>query len=113
MKVGEDGTCLFCNAKNNLDHHHIVPKRYGGQDADHNYICVCKTCHSKLERVYDSAFFSEYEPIDVCECGECRRIGPFRVVDTSRLQIRECQRCGKPHLKEYIGDGDTEVIVGD
>jgi len=51
--------CYFCPETECLEKHHIVPKRYGGNDTQENQVSVCPTCHSKLERLYDDEFYRE------------------------------------------------------
>lgn len=51
--------CYFCDetASAALEHHHIVPRRYGGSDESGNLVVVCATCHRKLEDLYDDEFY--------------------------------------------------------
>ena len=52
-------SCYFCHGTERLESHHIVPRRFDGDDTDENLVDVCPTCHSKLEHLYDSRFYSE------------------------------------------------------
>jgi hypothetical protein len=49
--------CYFCGAFGNLEEHHVIPQRFDGPDAEENIVELCKSCHKKIERLYDSAFF--------------------------------------------------------
>lgn len=50
--------CYFCEGGSDvLESHHIVPRRFGGSDRDHNLVQVCPTCHQKLERLYSERFY--------------------------------------------------------
>jgi len=40
-------TCIDCGSKQNLQAHHIKPKRYKGSDSIHNVVTLCKPCHIK------------------------------------------------------------------
>jgi 5-methylcytosine-specific restriction endonuclease McrA len=31
--------------------HHKTPRRHGGKDVQNNLICICDSCHKKLERL--------------------------------------------------------------
>jgi len=57
-------SCYFCNENNDnmLEEHHVVPRRFGGSDADENLVTVCASCHNGLESLYDSRF---YDKLDV------------------------------------------------
>jgi len=52
-------TCYFCNDDREelLETHHIVPRRFGGSDADENLVDVCPACHRALESLYDKRFY--------------------------------------------------------
>lgn len=49
--------CYFCDEKDILEQHHIVPRRFEGEDHDNNLVTVCPTCHEKLESLYDKRFY--------------------------------------------------------
>lgn len=51
--------CLFCDATDDLEEHHVVPRRYGGTDGEENLITVCGDCHKKIERTWDRRFYHE------------------------------------------------------
>lgn len=40
--------CELCGSPKKLEIHHIIPLCVGGEDVLDNWICVCKSCHSKL-----------------------------------------------------------------
>jgi hypothetical protein len=40
--------CVACLAKEDLQHHHLVTRAEGGEDADTNLITLCAACHDKL-----------------------------------------------------------------
>jgi hypothetical protein len=52
-------SCYFCHEPDThlLEVHHIVPQRFDGSDDPVNLVCVCPTCHERLERLYDGRFF--------------------------------------------------------
>lgn len=56
-------SCYFCNENNEhmLEEHHVVPRRFGGSDADENLVTVCASCHNGLESLYDSRFYDELD----------------------------------------------------
>jgi len=45
--------CQFCNSKNNLEVHHILPVRDGGTNNIGNLITLCRVCHMRTERNCD------------------------------------------------------------
>jgi hypothetical protein len=49
--------CLFCDSRDGLEEHHIVPRRLGGTERDGNLITVCGSCHKKIERTWDQRFY--------------------------------------------------------
>lgn len=40
--------CNLCNFEGELDQHHLIPKKQGGDDSINNLINICKDCHYKL-----------------------------------------------------------------
>lgn len=52
-------SCYFCGEIERIEQHHIVPRRFNGDDTDENLVSVCPTCHSKLETLYDKRFYDE------------------------------------------------------
>lgn len=40
-------TCVDCGSKENLQEHHIKPRRAKGADSIHNVLTLCKSCHAK------------------------------------------------------------------
>lgn len=49
--------CYFCEAYGGIQEHHIIPDRFDGPDSEWNLVSVCRRCHNKLERLYDSSFY--------------------------------------------------------
>jgi hypothetical protein len=35
-----------------METHHIIPRRYGGSDADANLVRLCSSCHTAVESIY-------------------------------------------------------------
>jgi hypothetical protein len=40
--------CVACSAKEDLQHHHLIPRAAGGTDAETNLITLCIKCHDIL-----------------------------------------------------------------
>jgi hypothetical protein len=55
----DDVHCRFCNATETLETHHVVPKKFGGQNTAENTITVCTGCHKVIERVWDRRFYQQ------------------------------------------------------
>lgn len=55
LGVKEKNHCYFCEdtTKENLEQHHIIPKRYNGSDKDYNIVTLCRKCHTRLEDLYN------------------------------------------------------------
>lgn len=53
--------CYFCSSTDEIESHHVLPKRFGGPDTDDNLVDVCRQCHQKLENLYDAQFWSKIE----------------------------------------------------
>lgn len=43
--------CVFCGSRENLEHHHVLPRVIGGGDEEENMITCCSLCHGKLHSV--------------------------------------------------------------
>jgi len=95
--------CYFCTETERLEEHHIVPRRFDGSDSDENTVTVCPTCHSKLESLYDSRFYSELgvEPQQNREMPPCEYCGAPSTGQTSFLlaepaySVHHCSECAK------------------
>lgn len=74
VEAEESSRCLFCESEENLERHHIVPRKYGGKDIDENLVRVCGSCHKKIERVWNARFFEQlgcragYSPNQLYDC---------------------------------------------
>lgn len=42
--------CVACGGQETLNHHHLVPKVYGGSNRDENLITLCRKCHGLLHQ---------------------------------------------------------------
>ena len=107
-------TCYFCSASGDIEEHHIIPQRFGGPDEQSNISGVCKSCHGKLERLYDKSFYEWFGITD--EKGErllhvqCRHKGcenkAVRVMDWAD-GVPVCDPCAyenaKAQTKDYSG----------
>ena len=43
--------CVVCGNKDNLHHHHIIPKSDGGNDNDHNFLTFCWEHHDFIHDI--------------------------------------------------------------
>jgi len=46
--------CALCGDKNNLEHHHVLPKILGGTDEPENILTLCSLHHCKIHSFADS-----------------------------------------------------------
>lgn len=69
--------CYICGFGQSglLDTHHIIPRRFGGTDANVNLVDLCPTCHRAIESIYDAAFW-ERIPHVVAENEDLQPKGP-------------------------------------
>lgn len=51
--------CYICGEEDDLERHHIVPRRYGGSDDPANLVDLCHSCHQALEHLYNRDFYRE------------------------------------------------------
>ena len=53
--------CRVCGEDNVavLEQHHVLPKRYGGNDSKDNITTLCANCHKAIESIYDDTFFQD------------------------------------------------------
>lgn len=47
--------CIFCNSREKLEYHHVIPFEYGGSSDLSNIISICNSCHNKLHYLQDIA----------------------------------------------------------
>ena len=45
--------CWRCGCEKNLERCHIIPDSFGGEDAPHNIVLLCKRCHVDGPNVTD------------------------------------------------------------
>jgi hypothetical protein len=43
--------CALCGSTDNLEHHHVLPKSYGGSDNEDNLLTLCSTHHVQLHNL--------------------------------------------------------------
>jgi DNA-binding CsgD family transcriptional regulator len=43
--------CAACGRTSGLDHHHLVPRIFGGSDDETNLITLCDECHAKIHGI--------------------------------------------------------------
>lgn len=51
--------CVECGSKENLNIHHVIPRKWGGNDIPSNLITLCRTCHSEKHIEYQTKYFSD------------------------------------------------------
>ncbi|MEZ4504712.1 MAG: HNH endonuclease [Thermomicrobiales bacterium] len=42
--------CTICGSREQLEVHHIVPRRLGGSNDPENLVTVCAACHRRMDR---------------------------------------------------------------
>lgn len=52
--------CQICgdHRPRSMEDHHLVPRRFGGDDADANMVRLCASCHRAIESIYDDEFWA-------------------------------------------------------
>ncbi len=51
----DDYRCTVCGATEQLEVHHVVPRRAGGMDALSNLVTLCAACHEREHEGTDDA----------------------------------------------------------
>lgn len=113
--------CYFCGSRDDIERHHVIPRRFGGPDREDNLVDVCHDCHMKLERLYDNDVWtaagmsqgdhppdwSDYDDVvDVdgwvrgIDCVNCGRGGPFEALTLQPTGVNgmRCCRCDTVHV---------------
>lgn len=113
--------CYFCGSSEDIETHHIVPRRYNGLDKNENLVDLCRDCHNKIESLYDAEFYGQFGQINRAvflnhygyivanwenkrfgpdKCYECDRYGPFTDVTPAPRGLNpiECARCGQMYI---------------
>jgi hypothetical protein len=47
--------CTECGASQDLEVHHIVPRRLGGPDEPSNLVTLCAACHSRQHETFQES----------------------------------------------------------
>jgi hypothetical protein len=86
------GSCAFCGVTRqqhkddcgrDLDLHHIIPERKGGEDSVENLLPVCRDCHQTLEKTQGKA------------------LGRIAEMETDQNELEKL-RCERDRLKSKI-----------
>ena len=51
--------CVLCGSKENLHHHHVIPKVKGGSDDEDNLITLCEKHHEMIHNIQQCDDFFE------------------------------------------------------
>ncbi len=51
--------CIECGSKENLNIHHVIPEKWGGENNPSNLVTLCRTCHSSKHIEYQTKYFSD------------------------------------------------------
>ena len=51
--------CVLCGSKENLHHHHVIPKVKGGTDDEDNLITLCEKHHEMIHNIQQCDDFSK------------------------------------------------------
>ena len=49
--------CIECGSSEELNVHHVLPEKFGGQYKPENLITLCRTCHSTKHIEYQTSYF--------------------------------------------------------
>lgn len=60
MAFDDETRCFICGDSNPnvLEKHHLIPKRFGGENGPNRIVTLCSNCHAAVEKLYDRTFFS-------------------------------------------------------
>jgi len=85
--------CFICGDDRShlLETHHIVPRRFDGDDSAENLVQLCPGCHSAVEKMYNSRFY--------------RNLG----VKGAEANPKEAITVVEETLSEYYGEGEVSV----
>lgn len=94
--------CYICSRGNPdiLERHHIVPKQFGGSDAEANLVDLCPSCHRAIESLYDERFWGkvgaiseekqlDHIAIDLIERLEQLEIGLSTEISSTQEKLEE------------------------
>lgn len=58
-EVDMTGDCFICGDDRShlLETHHVVPRRFDGDDSAENLVQLCPSCHTAVEKMYNSRFY--------------------------------------------------------
>lgn len=61
-RKGSNESCFICGCTQDhkLEDHHIIPRRFGGEDTQENTITVCGNCHRSLEAIYTDRVWQQF-----------------------------------------------------
>jgi hypothetical protein len=61
--------CVACGTKDDLQHHHLVPRKVGGGDDEHNLVTLCTACHHKI---HQRQMNGDYSHGELVKAGQAR-----------------------------------------
>lgn len=101
--------CFICGEGNEnvLERHHLIPRRYGGEDVSSNMVTLCANCHRAIERLYDDRFFLDLgvERTDPSEQGDIPDGTPLsKINDGAGVSQR---------VEAVVGEIEDQLIVSE
>jgi endogenous inhibitor of DNA gyrase (YacG/DUF329 family) len=65
VRKRDNFTCQLCGKKNATSVHHIIPRRIKIDNSPDNLITLCRSCHSKIERLTDKYLAEGKDPREI------------------------------------------------
>ena len=108
--------CCICGTKENLHHHHIIPRFRGGSDDETNLITLCGTHHAWIHGLKPTTW-NEHRKLVSDGIKKSRKVNggdwgrPSNLTDQSRKDIIRYRACGwgVKRLAKKFGIGPQTV----
>ena len=89
--------CVFCGSKDNLEHHHVLPKSIGGDDNEHNLITVCINHHNMIHNIKRKSNMRDLQSVGIKKAqkeGRYLNVGRKPVNHALTRKIKEMKLSG-------------------
>jgi hypothetical protein len=78
--------CVACGSKEDLQHHHLVPRKSGGSDDSANLLTLCTACHHKM---HERQMNGTYNHGELTRAGQQRAVAAGKKLGVPRIERSE------------------------
>lgn len=111
--------CYICGEDNPnvLETHHLIPRRYGGEDSNENTVSLCANCHAAVESLYGRRFYERLaqrllDSRSKQATNQRLEEGKVEIKQPEDGQLYECPICGRTKNRKGVPFKDPVQVAG-